>query len=387
MKTILTFVPRYLPGYKAGGQIRTVAKQVSLLGDDLDFRIVTSDRDSGETAPYPNVLSNRWNQVGKASVYYAKGGKLGFAQIRSIISQVPHDVVFLNGFFSYDFSIKPLLLRRAGQVTAPVVLAPHGEFSPGAIAIRWPKKRLFLACAQRIGLHKGILFKATSEFEKQHIHEHLGSATRVRVAMDFACVDERSAQSLPDRQRKKQGSLRAVFLSRIAPKKNLIGAIELLRDVKGEVHFDIYGPCEDKAYWGSCQAAIKKLPKGVSVNYRGTLNHSDVVPTLTGYDLFLFPTLGENFGHVIPEAMMAGLPVLLSDQTPWRQLEAKRVGWDIPLADRRGFVSALQWAIDADADTLQPWSEQARKLGLSHNTVDPGLVQQHRQTLEQPLAH
>jgi glycosyltransferase involved in cell wall biosynthesis len=36
------------------------------------------------------------------------------------------------------------------------------------------------------------------------------------------------------------------------------------------------------------------------------------------YDLFVFPTRGENFGHVIIESLSVGTPVLLSDRTPWR---------------------------------------------------------------------
>jgi glycosyltransferase involved in cell wall biosynthesis len=60
------------------------------------------------------------------------------------------------------------------------------------------------------------------------------------------------------------------------------------------------------------------------------------------------PTRGENFGHVFLEAWSAGVPVLVSDQTPWRGLESLQVGWDIPLDDPEQFVRKLELAARLD---------------------------------------
>ena len=49
---ILTFVDYYLPGYKAGGPIRTIANMVSQLGGEFEFLIVTRERDFLDTVPY-----------------------------------------------------------------------------------------------------------------------------------------------------------------------------------------------------------------------------------------------------------------------------------------------------------------------------------------------
>src|SRR5690606_23072653 len=62
---ILTFVHYYLPGYKSGGPVRTIANMVEHLSDQLDFWIVTSDRDALDSDPYPNVTIDAWNAVGK----------------------------------------------------------------------------------------------------------------------------------------------------------------------------------------------------------------------------------------------------------------------------------------------------------------------------------
>ena len=62
----------------------------------------------------------------------------------------------------------------------------------------------------------------------------------------------------------------------------------------------------------------------------------------SSYDVFLFPTFGENYGHVIAEALMAGCVVITSDQTPWGELNLFDSGWDIPLKDKEIFTEKLE---------------------------------------------
>ena len=58
--------------------------------------------------------------------------------------------------------------------------------------------------------------------------------------------------------------------------------------------------------------------------------------------VFLFPTLGENYGHVIQEALSAGCPVILSNQTPWNNLEKYDVGYVFPLEKMNLFAEAIE---------------------------------------------
>jgi glycosyltransferase involved in cell wall biosynthesis len=81
---------------------------------------------------------------------------------------------------------------------------------------------------------------------------------------------------------------------------------------------------------------------------------------MADHDLFFLPTRGENFGHVIPEALSAGTPVLIADTTPWRGLVAAGVGWDLPLADEAGFVAAIEHAAAVPASEYAEWRQRAR---------------------------
>src|SRR5690606_1255432 len=102
---------------------------------------------------------------------------------------------------------------------------------------------------------------------------------------------------------KDKSVLKIAFLSRISPIKNLTYALKVLSKIKKSIQFDIYGPLEDKTYWQECQDIIENMPENIKVNYKGQLNPNMVVDTLSEYDLFFMPTQGENYGHVIAEAL------------------------------------------------------------------------------------
>ena len=66
------------------------------------------------------------------------------------------------------------------------------------------------------------------------------------------------------------------------------------------------------------------------------------------YDFTILPTLNENYGHAIVESWSAGCPVILSDNTPWRNLEQQNLGWDINLSRPEQFTRAIDKCVDID---------------------------------------
>lgn len=341
MKSILTFVGAYLPGYKAGGPLRSISNLVEQLGDEYDFRIVTADRDRGDSAAYPGLDDGAWHPVGKAQVRYLRPDEMRLRIIARLMRETPHDVLYLNSFFSPVFATRPLLAMRLGlSPRKPVILAPRGEFSKGALTIRPRKKRAFMAASRLLGLHETAYWQATTEFEADDIIREIGPKARNRIHVAQNLPRASGAPPAP-RDRMPADPLHLVFLSRIVPKKNLLFALEALCDVKVPVRFTIMGPKEDKGYWQACQKVIRKLPSHVEIVETGPIAADDVSKYLSEHDLFFFPTLGENYGHVISEAFQAGLPVLTSDQTPWRDLAAEGVGQDLELNQKQGFVDYI----------------------------------------------
>lgn len=375
---LLVMVARYLPGYKAGGPIRTLANMVDRLGDEFQFKIITADRDFDDTKPYHGINVNRWNRVDKADVYYMSPKKRSLRDLKRLLCSTEYDLLYLNSFFSPHFTIKPLLLRRLRLIPdRPLIVAPRGEFSPGALGLKSLKKRVYLLVGRTFGLYRGVIWQASSEHEEIDIRQWFGKNVPVVIAPNIPPAAH-SADELPPKSKKTKGYLKIVFLSRVSRMKNLDGALKILDELNGKVQFNIYGPMEDKAYWVECQKIITSLPENIEVRYCGSVVHDNVASVMREHDLFFLPTLGENFGHVILEAFCAGCPVLISDQTPWRDLEEKGVGWDLPLDRPEMFQEALQRCIEMkDAEYLK-WSERAGEYGLQV-TKDDGTVEQNRQ--------
>ena len=331
---VLTFTGFYLPGYKGGGPIKTIKNLLEQTGEGVSFQLITSDRDLGDTSPYTSIQCGAWNTLGSSEVFYAQPGLLGYKQITKILFAKNYDIVYLNSFFSPRFSFFPLLIAKL--LRQKVVLGPRGEFSEGALSLKSGKKQFFIKLYKFLCLHKGLVFQASSEYEAEDIRRALGSKVDIQIAEDIGAQE--FAEVLPTRASE---SLKVVFISRISPMNNLLAALEMLRSVQQPVLYHIYGPIEDLEYWAKCEAVISALPSHVQVEHKGELTPDEVVPTLAAYDLFFMPTKGENYGHVIAEALCAGLPILIADTTPWRNLQEQGIGWDLPLNDPNAFSTAI----------------------------------------------
>ena len=318
---VLCFIDYYLPGYKAGGPVRTIVNMVELLGDDIEFLIVTRDRDFKATQPYSTVNIDAWNRVGKAQVFYASSATLSFSGVMRLLKKTPHDVLYLNSFLSPWMTGLLLLIRRLGLYgKSPVILAPRGEFSAGALALKSTKKQIYIALAKAAGLYRKLIWQASSEYEAEDIRCVLsGVMTKIFIAPDLlSCSMEESARAdKHKRSGRESGPLRVIFLSRISPMKNLDFLLRVLCKVNCRVQFSLFGPAEAAMCWAICQNLIRVLPDNISVTYVGEVTPEQVPQAFAENDVFIFPTRGENFGHVIFESLRAGTSVIVSDRTPW----------------------------------------------------------------------
>jgi glycosyltransferase involved in cell wall biosynthesis len=338
-KTILLFIDWYLPGYKAGGPIQSCANLVNHLKDKYHFLIVTRDTDYCETKPYPSVKSNAWNVVEEnVHIYYFGAKNLNKNNIFKLIKGTKFDQVYLNGIFSFYFTIVPLLYFRKNK-HRNVVLATRGMLASGALALKGGKKQLFLKAAKWIGLFKNVIFHATSEAEQKDIITTLGNSNQIKIAGNLS---KKIALASYQIKQKEKGALKLFNIARVAPEKNLKFALEILYEVKSSVCFDFYGPVYDEAYYEICKHIISQLPTNIIVNYKGVIPNTEVNEALKQYHAMLMPTLGENFGHIILESLIAACPVIISDQTPWQNLEKEQAGWSIPLLQKQKFIESIE---------------------------------------------
>jgi glycosyltransferase involved in cell wall biosynthesis len=356
---VLVLVGFYPPAYVAGGPTRSVPRIVEQLADEFAFVVVTGDRDLGAARPLEGVVSDRWVESrGARCLYLSSRRRLG--GLVAAVRGTRHEVLYLNSVFSLDFSLMPLWLRKLGILPRRgLVIAPRGELDKSALAIKRRRKHVVLWLLRALRLVDGAVWHAATTNEANAIARQFGSQPRVLVARDIPLRPEATSYSRP----KEAGQLRVIYLGRIARIKNLEFAISVLRSVRGNITFDVYGPIEDQAYWAECQRAASELPANVTMSYCGLVAPDETMRVVGEYHLFFAPTRAESFGHAITEAFMAGCPVLISDQTPWRDLERRRAGWDLPLGDAERFAQAMDQFADMDQGTFDGWSAGAARLG------------------------
>ncbi len=387
-KKILIFIDWFLPGYKAGGPVRSMANMVDYLSDKYEFFIVTRNTDYTETTPYQNVEFNQWVKFNDCvNVFYASDAYQNLSSYKTIIESFDFKIAYINGIYSWKYSILPLFALKKFQ--GKKIVASRGMLAQSAIDVKSKKKRLFLKASKFLKLYKDVLFHATNEKEKDDVKRAIGTNTDVIIA------DNLPKKSIPSVKQifKPKDELKLVSLARISPEKNTLFAIEKLLelpDIKGDIVFDLYGQIYDDNYWKECKEKIDLLPSNITVNYKGLVDADLVGETIQNYHSLFMPSRGENFGHVILESFMSGRPVIISDQTPWRGLESEQCGWDLALStnyksaltgNNKDFKSALSKVLQMEQEEFDQWCVGARKKAMNFIN-DPNLIKGYIEMFE-----
>lgn len=373
-KKILIFVDWYLPGYKAGGPIQSVSNLLAHLKNEFEFSVITRDCDYCEELPYSNIKSNEWNILPDGTkVYYFSKDNLTRNNIRSLIRQTEFDIVYLNGIYSLYFTLIPLLFLRKKK-NKEVVVAARGMLSKGSLGVKKIKKQFFITAVKTLRLFDKVVFHATTEIEKSEIASVFGKGSNIKVAANLPQLN--NITSLPKRK-KEDISVRIVNIARIAPEKNLLFALKILKNVKADVVFDFYGPIYNQEYWKECNQMLEELPQNVKSAYKGSVENDKVMDVLKSYHFMFMPTTGENFGHIILQSMSVACPVIISDQTPWKQLKEKNIGWDISLDKLTEFTEVIDFTASMDQYHYDTMSKAAFNYAQEY-IKNPEIIGQNR---------
>lgn len=325
---ILTFVNNYIPSYKSGGPVRSISNITSLLKDDIDMKVICYDRDAGDNEPFSNIKTGEWNTGPNGQdILYLQAGFYDW--LRSLIIntyKVRYHGIYLNTFFGIRYSLVPIILYLLGILRADkVILAPRGELMPGALTISKFKKIIFIYCFRTFGLSKLVTFQCTS-------HDEVVCLKKFFPGVKHNLVENIPKYDAANFSRKRDifdEAISLVYISRVSRKKNISFLIDILNfyDGKKKITLDIYGPAngKDKIYLRESMGSARES-NAFKVNYKGAINYEDVQDCLKKYDFFVLPTLGENFGHAIADAILAGVPLIISDFTPFYDVEEHKVG-------------------------------------------------------------
>ena len=177
---VLVFIDWYLPGYKAGGPVRSLANLVDHLRDRIDFHIVTRNTDYTESTPYSDIQPDQWTTLpGGEKVWYASEAGTSRKAWKLILKEGKWASIYVNGLYSWQYNILPLWLSRGMRVLR--IVAVRGMLASGAMEHGSLKKLLFLSLARMVDLYKGVRFQATNEEEARDIRLHVLRYAEVQV--------------------------------------------------------------------------------------------------------------------------------------------------------------------------------------------------------------
>jgi glycosyltransferase involved in cell wall biosynthesis len=336
---VAIFTAGFPPARSFGGPTRTLEALIEQQPAGFASLTLASDRDHGDKDRLP-VTSNEQIDHGARSTYYiSTDNPRAVMRAYRVVRQFRPEVVYLNSFFNWHFSIMPQLASAFGVFRgARLAIAPRGELSPGALAIRPRKKHIFIRLYVLVRLDRRIVWHASSKQESDEIAGVFGHNTEILIRENETQLPlyARQPTGVPDK------ILALVFLSRISEKKGLHTLLQSLMHTHEPVHLSVFGHEEDARYLARCEDLASRLPVNVTCEFHGPVAAELVRDTFARFDLFAFPTAGENFGHVIAESLSVSCPVMCADTTPWtRTLALHRGGVIVRSRDPREWAEAI----------------------------------------------
>ncbi|AFY43865.1 hormogonium polysaccharide biosynthesis glycosyltransferase HpsP [Nostoc sp. PCC 7107] len=294
------------------------------------------------------------------------------------------DLAHIHALFSPISSAAATVCR---QQKLPYILRPLGTLDPADLQKKKQLKKLYIELIERQNLASAAAIHFTSEQEAK-ISERFGVNTKDLVIPLGVKPTQRISSSAVSSQLGIPEDLPLVlFMSRIDPKKGLnllIPALEKLLTNDCKFHFILAGTNpQDPDYEQKIQTQIENSPLRSHTTITGFVSGELKAGLLQAADLFVLPSYYENFGIAVAEAMVAGIPVVISDQVHiWQQVSDSQSGW-VGRTDVSSLFELLQQALQ-NPEERQRRGQNAQNYALEHFSWD-AIARQMIQAYEQIL--
>ncbi|WP_320978407.1 glycosyltransferase [Bacteroides sp.] len=233
-----------------------------------------------------------------------------------------YDIYHTNGMWMYSNHITCKMARAKKK---PYIISPHGMLYPSALAIKRWKKWPMLRFWFNKDIHSATCLHATCMQEMEHCRTfgYKGSIAVIPNPVVFPEGVELATN-------KPSGRKQIGFLGRLHPIKkveNLIYALSILsKEEQSGLSLQIMGKYDD-CYEEFLKAEVKRLGLEDCVEFVGFVSGKDKYDRLSRLWALMVPSTQENFGMIVPEALICGTPVYASLGTPWGELNECQCGW------------------------------------------------------------
>jgi glycosyltransferase involved in cell wall biosynthesis len=294
---LLHVVPTYLPATRYGGPIFAVhglCRALARRGHEVHVFTTNVDGDGVSDVPLDTAV----DLDGVRVHYFASQLRRLYvsADMRRALRHDAgaFDLVHLHSVFLWPTTAAAGAARRAG---VPYIVSPRGMLVPELVArkSRWAK-RAWIAFVERRNLAhaSAIHFTAKAEFD---------DARRLGVPLPSPFIVPNGID-LPPLAHEPRDERLLVFLGRVNWKKGLDRLIGAMRDV--DARLVIAGP-DDEGYAAT-------LPRAENVEFAGAIAGAEKESLLRRAAALVLPSLSENFGNVVLEAMAQATPVVVTPE-------------------------------------------------------------------------
>lgn len=240
--------------------------------------------------------------------------------------------------------------RRTG---ARLVTSPRGMLGDAALAFSSRKKALVWRLAQRRALERADCLHATGHSEYDEIR-------RAGLTNPVAIIP--NGIDAPQLQPRQAGVQRTLLtLGRVHPKKGLPDLVDAWAGLEARFpdwNLRIVGPDE----LGHAEVLRRRANElGLSrISIEPAAFGQDKVAAYQAADLFVLPSLNENFAITVAEALAAGVPVVATKGAPWPDLQTRGCGWWVDIG-AASLERALSEAMSESRDELRRRGEAGRR--------------------------
>lgn len=363
---ILQIVPSISPVYGGPSQmVKDFSSALAFQGVEITVLTTDSNGDVGQP-PLDVPLDKPVEQDGYLVRYFRcspfRRYKFSIDLLRWLSQHAKEfDLAHIHALFS---PVSTAAATVARQKKLPYILRPLGTLDPADLRKKRRFKQIYAALLEGPNLAgaAGIHFTSAQEAK---ISERFGTHTPdlvIPLGVHPPQLPLVRGEQEGEGMMTSKGEARmkwgipndrplVLFMSRIDPKKGLnllIPALERLLELGLDFHFVLAGASpQSPDYEKQIIKQVKASPLSSHTTITGFVTGELKAALLQDADLFVLPSYYENFGIAVAEAMVAGTPVVISDQVHiWEEVKGAEAGW-VSICEVDALTECLREALDS----------------------------------------
>ena len=326
---VLHVTPYFAPAFRYGGPPRSILGLCRSLGEaGVDVEVFTTTANGAESLPaapdgteYEGVRVRYFPLAWPAR--YWRGAGLGAALARALADA---DLVHVHGLWNMTGSTA---VTHARDGRRPYVVSPRGMLQPAAMARHRAMKTLAYWAVERRHLRAASFLHATSPVEAHQLSRYGAPVVSIPNGVTPIAVPAGAVERLRARAKIDARDEVVMFLGRLHPIKRLDMLAEMFATVhraRPHARLVIAGPDE-----GGYRRRVEPLfaPVAHATRWLGAIDAETTGALFAASRTLVQCSDSESFGMSVAEALTAGVPVVVTDRSPWSQVGALGCGFSV----------------------------------------------------------